>query len=199
MKILDILAPDAILPAMRATTKSDALQEIATLLATLHPEIDGARLGAGPARSRGPRQHGDRRGHRHPARQDAQGRQRGGRLRAQRMPGSRSISLDGKPTRPLLPAGRARGFGRAAFESPRAGLPAAQGQELPRSPRRGRIAGTALRDHQRRGSRSTRLDRTHRRAHEAPCHGDDRRAHAGPRRCVEAHVDRRARAGSETA
>jgi PTS system nitrogen regulatory IIA component len=44
MKILDILAPDAILPAMRATTKSDALQEIATLLATLHPEIDGARL-----------------------------------------------------------------------------------------------------------------------------------------------------------
>jgi PTS system nitrogen regulatory IIA component len=44
MKILDILAPDAIIPAMRATTKSDALKEIATLLATLHPEIDGARL-----------------------------------------------------------------------------------------------------------------------------------------------------------
>jgi PTS system nitrogen regulatory IIA component len=44
MKILDILAPDAIIPAMRATTKSDALHELAALLATLHPEIDGARL-----------------------------------------------------------------------------------------------------------------------------------------------------------
>src|SRR6185369_3844153 len=44
MKILDILAPDAIIPAMRATTKSEALHELATLLATLHPEIDGARL-----------------------------------------------------------------------------------------------------------------------------------------------------------
>jgi PTS system nitrogen regulatory IIA component len=44
MKILDILAPHAIIPAMRATTKSDALHELAALLATLHPEIDGARL-----------------------------------------------------------------------------------------------------------------------------------------------------------
>jgi PTS system nitrogen regulatory IIA component len=44
MKILDILAPNAIIPAMRATTKSEALQELATLLATLHPEIDGVRL-----------------------------------------------------------------------------------------------------------------------------------------------------------
>ena len=44
MKILDILAPDAIIPAMRATTKSDALHELAALLATLHPGIDGARL-----------------------------------------------------------------------------------------------------------------------------------------------------------
>jgi PTS system nitrogen regulatory IIA component len=44
MKILDILAPEAVIPALRATTKSDALQEIATLLATLHPEIDRARL-----------------------------------------------------------------------------------------------------------------------------------------------------------
>lgn len=44
MKILDILAPNAIIPAMRATTKSEALHELAALLATLHPEIDGARL-----------------------------------------------------------------------------------------------------------------------------------------------------------
>lgn len=44
MKILDILAPEAIIPALRASTKSAALQEIATLLATLHPEIDRARL-----------------------------------------------------------------------------------------------------------------------------------------------------------
>ena len=44
MKILEILAPEAIAPAMRATTKAEALQELATLLATLHPEIDGARL-----------------------------------------------------------------------------------------------------------------------------------------------------------
>jgi len=44
MKILDILAPSAILPAMRATTKSEALQELAGLLATLHPAIDRARL-----------------------------------------------------------------------------------------------------------------------------------------------------------
>lgn len=44
MKILDILAPEAVIPALRATTKSDVLQEIATLLATLHPEIDRARL-----------------------------------------------------------------------------------------------------------------------------------------------------------
>ncbi|MCC6847819.1 MAG: PTS sugar transporter subunit IIA [Deltaproteobacteria bacterium] len=44
MKIIDILAPAAILPAMKATTKRDALQELASLLASLHPEIDGARL-----------------------------------------------------------------------------------------------------------------------------------------------------------
>jgi PTS system nitrogen regulatory IIA component len=44
MKILDILAPDAILPAMRATTKSEGLNELAALLAKLHPEIDGSRL-----------------------------------------------------------------------------------------------------------------------------------------------------------
>jgi PTS system nitrogen regulatory IIA component len=44
MKILDILAPEAIVPALKATTKPDTLQELATLLATRHPEIDGARL-----------------------------------------------------------------------------------------------------------------------------------------------------------
>lgn len=44
MKILDILAPEAIVPAMRATTKAAALQELAGLLAALHPEIDAARL-----------------------------------------------------------------------------------------------------------------------------------------------------------
>ena len=44
MKILDILAPEAIIPAMRATSKAEALQELAGQLAKLHPEIDGARL-----------------------------------------------------------------------------------------------------------------------------------------------------------
>lgn len=44
MKILDILAPEAIIPALRATTKNDTLQEIATMLATFHPEIDRGRL-----------------------------------------------------------------------------------------------------------------------------------------------------------
>ena len=44
MKILDILAPEAIVPEMRGKAKVEALQELATLLATLHPEIDGARL-----------------------------------------------------------------------------------------------------------------------------------------------------------
>src|SRR5207237_5902529 len=44
MKILDILAPEAIIPALRATKQNDTLQEIATMLATSHPEIDRARL-----------------------------------------------------------------------------------------------------------------------------------------------------------
>lgn len=44
MKILDILAPEAIIPALQATTKAATLQELAALLATLHPEVDGARL-----------------------------------------------------------------------------------------------------------------------------------------------------------
>ena len=44
MKILDILAPDAIIADMRATAKPAALQELASLLASRHPEIDGARL-----------------------------------------------------------------------------------------------------------------------------------------------------------
>jgi nitrogen PTS system EIIA component len=44
MKILDILAPDAIIAELRATAKPAALQELAALLAARHPEIDGARL-----------------------------------------------------------------------------------------------------------------------------------------------------------
>ena len=44
MKILDILAPDAIVAEMSATTKPAALQELAALLAARHPEIDRARL-----------------------------------------------------------------------------------------------------------------------------------------------------------
>lgn len=45
MKILDILAPDAIIPDMQATSKPEALQELAGILAALHPEIDRVRLG----------------------------------------------------------------------------------------------------------------------------------------------------------
>src|SRR5690349_10132022 len=44
MKILDILSPAAIIPALSATTKAEALQELAALLARQHPAIDGARL-----------------------------------------------------------------------------------------------------------------------------------------------------------
>jgi PTS system nitrogen regulatory IIA component len=44
MKILDILAANAIIPALKATTKADTLQELASLLATLHPAIDANRL-----------------------------------------------------------------------------------------------------------------------------------------------------------
>jgi PTS system nitrogen regulatory IIA component len=44
MKILDILAPDAVVPEMRAATKAEALTELADRLADLHPSIDRARL-----------------------------------------------------------------------------------------------------------------------------------------------------------
>jgi PTS system nitrogen regulatory IIA component len=44
MKILDILAPDAIIADMRAAAKPAAIQELVSLLAGRHPEIDGARL-----------------------------------------------------------------------------------------------------------------------------------------------------------
>jgi nitrogen PTS system EIIA component len=44
MKILDILAPEAVVPEMRATTKPEALKELADRLAAMHPTIDGARL-----------------------------------------------------------------------------------------------------------------------------------------------------------
>jgi PTS system nitrogen regulatory IIA component len=44
MKILDILAPEAVVPEMQAATKPQALTELAGRLAALHPTIDGARL-----------------------------------------------------------------------------------------------------------------------------------------------------------
>lgn len=44
MKILEILAPEAIVPEMRSTSKTDALQELAGALHTVHPEIDPAHL-----------------------------------------------------------------------------------------------------------------------------------------------------------
>ena len=44
MKILDILEPEAIVPEMRATSKREALQELAGVLAARHPEISESRL-----------------------------------------------------------------------------------------------------------------------------------------------------------
>jgi PTS system nitrogen regulatory IIA component len=44
MKILDILAPDAVLPEMRAASKVEALTELADVVARLHPKIDRAAL-----------------------------------------------------------------------------------------------------------------------------------------------------------
>ena len=44
MKVLDILAPEAVIPEMRATGKPEALQELASSLAALHPTIDASRL-----------------------------------------------------------------------------------------------------------------------------------------------------------
>ena len=44
MKILDILDPAAIVPEMRATSKPEALQELAGTLAELHPSIDKPHL-----------------------------------------------------------------------------------------------------------------------------------------------------------
>ena len=44
MKILDILVLAAIVPAMRASSKPEALEELAGVLASLHPEVDRARL-----------------------------------------------------------------------------------------------------------------------------------------------------------
>ena len=44
MKVLDILDPAAIVPEMRATSKPEALGELAAVLATLHPSIDRERL-----------------------------------------------------------------------------------------------------------------------------------------------------------
>lgn len=44
MKILDILDPAAIVPEMRATSKPEALQELAATVAKVNPAIDPARL-----------------------------------------------------------------------------------------------------------------------------------------------------------
>ena len=44
MKILDILSPQGIVPEMRATSKTEALEELAGVLAAQHPQIDRAKL-----------------------------------------------------------------------------------------------------------------------------------------------------------
>ncbi len=44
MKILDILTPEAIVPEMQAGSKTTAIEELASLVASLHPAIDRARL-----------------------------------------------------------------------------------------------------------------------------------------------------------
>ena len=44
MKLVEILKPEAVIPDLRATTKADALHELASTLARVHPEIDAARL-----------------------------------------------------------------------------------------------------------------------------------------------------------
>jgi PTS system nitrogen regulatory IIA component len=44
MKVLDILDPAAIDPEMRATSKPEALHELAAVLGKLHPNIDQERL-----------------------------------------------------------------------------------------------------------------------------------------------------------
>lgn len=44
MKIVEILAPNAIVTEMRSTSKTEALKELADALHAEHPEIDPARL-----------------------------------------------------------------------------------------------------------------------------------------------------------
>ena len=44
MKLVEILKPEAVIPELRATTKADALNELARTLAAVHSEIDAARL-----------------------------------------------------------------------------------------------------------------------------------------------------------
>jgi nitrogen PTS system EIIA component len=44
MKVLDILDPAAIVPEMRANSKPEALQELAAVLAKIHPNLDQERL-----------------------------------------------------------------------------------------------------------------------------------------------------------
>ena len=44
MKVIDILDPDAILPDMQATSKQEALEELAAVVVKRHPAIDHGRL-----------------------------------------------------------------------------------------------------------------------------------------------------------
>src|SRR4051812_16805280 len=44
MKLVEILSPQAIIPDMKATSKIDALHELAGGLAAVHTELDAARL-----------------------------------------------------------------------------------------------------------------------------------------------------------
>jgi nitrogen PTS system EIIA component len=44
MKLVEILKPEAVIAELRAMTKVDALNELASTLAAVHPEIDAARL-----------------------------------------------------------------------------------------------------------------------------------------------------------
>jgi len=44
MKIEDILAEDLVIPALTARNKADVLEELATAVSTVHPELDRARL-----------------------------------------------------------------------------------------------------------------------------------------------------------
>jgi len=44
MKVIDFLRPDAIIADLRATTKAEALAEVATRMAAIEPRVDGEQL-----------------------------------------------------------------------------------------------------------------------------------------------------------